>query len=78
MFKKTKLSSILFIAILILSIALTGCKSNEGTSNSGSTSGSGEKGGDSTDITMAFLTFSEMNDLPEVQEEINKITKEKN
>ncbi len=79
MFKKLNSWSIVFILVLLISSILVGCKSNEkatSDSNTGVNSGSSDKG-EPYEVTMAFLTFTNMNDLPLVQDEINKISQEK-
>jgi putative aldouronate transport system substrate-binding protein len=57
-------------------LVLAGCNSKESSTSKQDESKSNSKG-QPYELTMAFLTFTKMDDLPLVQEEINKITKEK-
>ncbi|ULT58757.1 ABC transporter substrate-binding protein [Neobacillus drentensis] len=68
-----KALSFFLMLVMVVSVVLSGCSSKE---SSGAASG-----GDSKDkpyeITMAYLYFTKIDDLPAVQAEINKITKKK-
>src|SRR4051794_5498595 len=70
---KKKALTFFLMLVMAVSVVLSGCSSKE---SSGSASG-----GDSKDkpyeITMAYLYFTKIDDLPAVQAEINKITKKK-
>ncbi|PFO06339.1 ABC transporter substrate-binding protein [Bacillus sp. AFS076308] len=58
--------------VMSAALVLAGCSSKE----SSTSEGSGSKG-QPYQINMAYLTFTEMEDLPLVQDEINKIVKKK-
>ncbi len=75
MLKRFKSISMFFICILVVSTILAGCNSNN-QSNSDSGANGNDKG-EPYELTMAFLTFTNVDDLPAVQEEINKIAQEK-
>jgi putative aldouronate transport system substrate-binding protein len=70
--KKSKSITVFLVVIMSIALVLTGCKSKENTSNDKSDSKD-----ESYELTMAFPAFTKIDDLPLVQEEINKITKEK-
>lgn len=78
MFKKFKRVSMFLFLTLVFSLVLVGCSSDNEPSGSNSRADSGkEKDEETYDITMAFLSFTTIDDIDLVQEEINKITKEK-
>ncbi|GGG22606.1 ABC transporter substrate-binding protein [Paenibacillus abyssi] len=69
-----------FISILlILSLMLAACSSSNESGNSATAERNGEAASnvESVQLTMAFLNIGNMADMGSVQEEINKITKEK-
>ncbi len=72
MLKRFKSITVLLFCILAISIILGGCNSNGQNSP-----GAGEDSGEPYEVTMAFLTFTNVDDLPLVQDEINKISQEK-
>jgi putative aldouronate transport system substrate-binding protein len=70
--KISKSITVFLVIIMSIALVLTGCKSKENTSNEKSDSKD-----ESYELTMAFPAFTKIDDLPLVQEEINKITKGK-
>lgn len=82
MFKRNKVFGVFLTTILILITVLVGCGSNEEPKGANSESNNNEKANNNEkdelyDIVMAYQSFSGVDDLELVQEEINEITKEK-
>src|SRR5690606_20287483 len=70
---KHKLVKVLFAAFIMSIMVMSGC----GTKKESETSGSKENGEKPYEITMAYIASSNIEDVENVQEEINKITREK-
>jgi putative aldouronate transport system substrate-binding protein len=70
--KKFRVLTKFLLFMLSAVLVLAGC-SKESSSNKQEDSGQGEP----YEVSMAYITFTKIDDLPLVQEEINKITKEK-
>ncbi|MFD0620540.1 ABC transporter substrate-binding protein [Paenibacillus sp. GCM10027629] len=73
MFKKWKMTAGLLACVLALSTLITACGNAEpqGTDNAN------QEKSEPYELSMAFITFGNLTDLALVQDEINKITKEK-
>ncbi|WP_160720488.1 ABC transporter substrate-binding protein [Bacillus sp. USDA818B3_A] len=72
--KKGKFFVRFIVVIMSVFLILTGCS----TKQSGTTSkGNSDSNGKPYELTMAYLAFTKIDDLPLVQEEINKIIKKK-
>jgi putative aldouronate transport system substrate-binding protein len=69
--KKTKLFAKFFMIILSAILVMAGCSSKESNTSNGDSKEA------PYELTMAYLSFANIDDLPSVQEEINKITKKK-
>lgn len=74
MFKKFKSITLLMVIALIASIALIGCGNSKDTGSNETSGGKEEK---LYDITMTYWDVGNSSDLKTVQDEINKIVKEK-
>ncbi|MCH1624362.1 ABC transporter substrate-binding protein [Ferdinandcohnia quinoae] len=72
--KRFKSFSMFLMIVMSIMLVLAGCKSKE-SSNDGDKNDKSKE--ETYELTMAFPAFTKIDDLPLVQDEINKITKEK-
>lgn len=70
--RKSKFFASFLVIFMSVAMVLAGCSSKESSSKSESDSKDGPY-----EVTMAYMSFTNLEDLPLVQEEINKIAKEK-